>query len=100
MREDNPIFVNEIYNYCDENIGEKGLFSLFINLWNEEKFIIKKDLIGITEKIINDLIKEGVLIEIEKPEELESPYGYYEIKPHSDLVKNNGYIRKKMKMLS
>ncbi len=99
MREDNPHFVNEIYKYCDENIGEKGLFSLFTNLWYEEKFIIKKDLIGITEKIVNNLIKDNILIEIRKPEELESPYGYYEIKPHSDLIKNNGYIKKKMKLL-
>jgi hypothetical protein len=45
------------------------------------------------------LIKEDVLIEIRKPEELESPYGYYEIKPHKDLIKNNGYIIKKMKIL-
>ncbi|MEK6833586.1 MAG: hypothetical protein AABY32_06085 [Nanoarchaeota archaeon] len=100
MREDNPIFVNEIYKYCDKNIGEKALFSVFTNLWPEEKFIIKKDLMGLTEKIINNLLKKGILIEIEKSERLESPYGYYEIKPHDDLVKNNGYMKKKMKMLS
>ena len=55
---------------------------------------------GLTEKIINNLLKKGILIEIEKSERLESPYGYYEIKPHDDLVKNNGYMKKKMKMLS
>ncbi|MCX6749923.1 MAG: hypothetical protein NTZ83_00530 [Candidatus Pacearchaeota archaeon] len=87
MREDYSYFEKEIYRYCDENIGEKVLFSVFTNLWREEEFIIKKDLIGITEKIINDLIKRGILIDMEKPEklegfyELESPYGYYEIKP-------------------
>jgi hypothetical protein len=52
MREENPRFVNGIYRYCDENVGNKVLFSLFINLWNEDKFIIKKDLIGITEKLL------------------------------------------------
>lgn len=99
MREKNSHFVNEIYKYCDENVGEKVLFSVFTNLYNEEKFIIKRDLVGITEKIINNLIKEEILIEIVKPKGLESFYGYYEVKPHEDLMKKNGYIKKKIKML-
>lgn len=106
MREDNSHFVNEICRYCDENVGEKALFSVFINLWDENKFlnedkgIHKKNLIGLTEKIINDLIKKDILIEIRKPEKLDSFYGYYEIKPHADLVKNNGYLKKKLKYLN
>lgn len=86
-------------NIVMKMLEKRVLFSLFTNLWHEEKFIIKKDLVGITEKIVNNLIKEGVLIEIRKSEELDSPYGYYEILSHKDLIKNNGYIKKKMKML-
>ncbi|MFH1503240.1 MAG: hypothetical protein ABIE36_01125 [Candidatus Diapherotrites archaeon] len=99
MHKNNSYFEKEIYRYCDENVGEKVLSSVFINLWHEEESIIKKDLMGLTEKIINNLIKNEVLIEIEKPEELESHYGYYEIRPHKNLIKNKGYMKKKLKLL-
>lgn len=102
MREDNSYFINEIYKYCDENVGVKTLFSIFTNLYyenGEETHIDKKDLVNLTEKITNDLIKNNVLIEIMKPEGLESPYGYYEIQPHKDLAKIKGYIKTKMKLL-
>jgi hypothetical protein len=93
-------FEKEICIFCDENVGAKGLFSVFLNLWDEKKPFSKKNLIGLTEKIINDLIKQEILTEIEKPEELESPYGYYEILRHEDLIEKNGYIRKKLKYLN
>jgi hypothetical protein len=92
--------VNEIYKYCDKNIGSKALSSVFTNLYTENgegNHLDKRDLVKLTENITKDLIKKGVLIEVNKPEEFECPYGFYEIKPHEDLIKKNGYIKKKLK---
>lgn len=102
MREYNSHFVNEIYKYCDENVGGKALFSVFTNLYNENgeaTHIDKKDLVKLTEKTTNNLIKRKILIEIMKPEGLDSPYGFYEIMPHENLAKINGYMKSKMKLL-
>jgi hypothetical protein len=102
MREKNSHFVNEIHKYCDENVGGKALSSVFTNLYNENGegiHLDKKDLVKLTEDITRDLVAKGVLIEINKPEEFECPYGYYEIMPHENLAKINGYMKSKMKML-
>lgn len=102
MHEKNSHFVNEIYKYCDENVGSKTLSSVFTNFYNENgegTHLDKKDLVKLTEKITNDLIKEGILKELEIPEEFECPYGYYEIMPHKNLAKINGYMKSKMKLL-
>jgi hypothetical protein len=102
MRQDNSHFVNEIHKYCDENIGIKTLSSVFVNLYNENgegTHLDKKNLVKLTEYITRDLVLKGVLIEINKPEEFECPYGYYEIMPHTNLAKMNGYMKSKMKIL-
>jgi len=99
MRQDYSHFKKQIYNYCDENAGEKVLFYAFINLWDEKYPVIKKDLIGVTEKIIRELIKGNILTEIEKPGGLDTPCAYYKINSHEDLIKKNENLKKKMKLL-
>jgi hypothetical protein len=93
-------FEKEIYSYCDGNSGKKILFPAFMNLWNENNKILRRDLAVLTSKIVLDLEKIGVLEEIRKPKKLESPYGYYKVKPHKELVKNNNHIKKRFKWLN
>lgn len=92
-------FKEKIYNYCYENAGQKGLFSVFVDLVYEGDFVKKRNLVHKVEKITRELVEEGILVEIEKPENLESPYGYYKINPPKDLSKVNGYLVKKLKYL-
>ena len=84
------IYREEIYEYCEKNIGEKGLFTRFQVLWQTQKKnsderyeVVPKDLAILTSNIHQGLLKEGILREVEKPEGLDfSPYGFYEILPH------------------
>ncbi len=85
-------FVRNIYNYCDENIGEKILFPVFVNLWPENYCSIsKKDLTEITSKLIKKLMnrEEKILKDISNKKNFENVYGLYEILPHKELVRKN-----------
>jgi hypothetical protein len=93
-------FEREIYSYCDANSGKKILFPAFMNLWNGENYICKKDLAVLTSKIISDLEGVRVLVEVRKPKRLESPYGYYRVKPHKELIKSNNHIKRKFNWLN
>jgi len=77
---------NRIYEYCDNNIKGKILFTAFTNLWFENHDISPKDLASLTSKIINSLIKKGVLKEVPKPKNSDVPYGMYKILPHERLI--------------
>ena len=94
-------FENKILNYCDEHIGEKVLFPLFVNFWLEENcHLDKKNLVIITSDILKSLVEKNVLEEISVEEsvrnkEFENGYTLYEILKHRKLV----YTNKKFKRL-
>ena len=73
-------FRENIYRYCD-NLGKKEgvLSSTFSNLWiQSHQEISPKDLATLTSKIVNDLIRNGILKEIPKPPDFtDIPYGMY-----------------------
>ena len=100
MREDYPSFRKEIYAYCDKNVGEKALFYAFMNLWHENEPITHRDLMSLTERILKELLKKNILVEIQKPEELQTPFPYYKINPHEDLIQKDNFVRKRMELLS
>ena len=78
-------FKENIYKYCDNNIEEKVLFSVFTYLSPElGKEIAPKNLAVLTSKIVNDLIAQKIIIEI--PKKSDNPYGFYEILPHENLL--------------
>ena len=78
-------FEKKIYSYCDENVGEKFLFPIFVNFWPEENCLIrKKNLAMITSEIIENLINKNVLKEI--PVEFGNGYGFYEVLKHRRLT--------------
>ena len=84
------IYREEIYEYCEKNIGKGVLFPNFTILWPIQKKnydkrddITPKNLAILTSEILQELSKEGILREVEKPEGLEFiPYGFYKILPH------------------
>ncbi len=81
-------FRKEIYKYCDDNVGEKILFTGFTNLYIQlEHEITPKNLASLTSEIIHELIGRKILIEV--PKEFESVYGMYEILPHEKLIKDD-----------
>ena len=82
-------FVYKIRKYSDENIGKKILFTAFTNLEFQNHDISPKDLASLTSKIINNLIKQKIIIEIPKSKEFDIPYGMYEILPHERLINLN-----------
>lgn len=95
-------FVREIYSYCDKNIGEKALFPVFTNLWNENgeyNPITKKDLAVLTSKIILRLLKRKVLKEIPKDEKSQNPYGLYKISFHKNLMRYDEFAQKESKLV-
>jgi hypothetical protein len=86
-------FEKRIYEFCDKNVGEKALFTYFSYLWPaskedfpEEDSISPRELQQGTIKLLNLLVKKEVIKEIDKPEELESIYPFYEILPHTPLI--------------
>jgi hypothetical protein len=92
-------FVREVYSYCDENRGEKALLPVFVNLWEEEFKIDKKDLTAMTSRIINRLVKKEVLIEIPKYGGFHVPYGLYEILNYEEnLTRQDDLSQKRTKL--
>ena len=92
MQEKEKQFKENIYKYCYGNIGKEVLFTGFSYLWpflkKEEEEVRKrpiapKDLAVITSKIINDLIKQKIIIEV--PKKFENVCGMYKILPHEKL---------------
>jgi hypothetical protein len=87
-------FEKKIYTYCDNNIGNKVLFSGFEWLYTEPEKVIPRDLVNLTGIIVRDLVEKNILKEVPKEKaEHESVYGLYEILPHEKLIKEN--IRKR-----
>jgi hypothetical protein len=80
-------FKREIYEYCDNNVRKRILFTGFTFLWalSGKERITPKDLALLTSEIINSLVKEKILIEV--PKKFESVYGMYKILPHEILMK-------------
>lgn len=91
-------FVKEVYTYCDENIGEKALLPVFVNLWDEEFKIDKKYLTAITSQTVYRLMKNGILEEIPKYERFHVPYGLYKILPHENLMRQDDTAQKRTKL--
>jgi hypothetical protein len=98
MQEGYYHFVKEIYIYCDENIGQNALLPVFVNLWEEECKIDKKDLTAITSQIANRLMKNGILEEIPKYGGFHVPYGLYKILPHENLMRQDDIAQKRTKL--
>lgn len=74
-------FRKEIYRYCQNNVGEEILFTGFEYMWPQKNSDISpKNLAMLTSRILNDLIKEKIIIEV--PKKVESVYGMYKILPH------------------
>ena len=74
-------FRKKIYRYCQDNIGEEILFTGFEYMWPwQNSDISPKNLAMLTSRILNDLIKEKIIIEV--PKEVESVYGMYKVLPH------------------
>lgn len=114
-------FEKNIHTYCDNSIGEDILFPAFVNLWDEDDHMAKKDLVVLASKIIADLLEKKILIrifqrdyiddevfrddefgeyvEIPPKNGFENGYGLYKIQPHEDLIKYSNVIKRKMKLL-
>jgi hypothetical protein len=92
-------FVREIYTYCDNNIVEKALFPVFVNLWGEENHTSGKDLAVMTSGIVSRLLDKKILMKISKENIFETPYGLYKILPHENLIKHDFITDRKMKLL-
>jgi hypothetical protein len=94
------IFKEEIYFYCDYNIGSEIMIPAFINLWpegkKEIKGIPKRDLVVITSNILHDLVDKQVLEVIHKKDPC--AYAFYRVLPHEFLLDHNNFIDKQ-KML-
>ena len=79
-------FRKEIYRYCQDNISEEILFTGFAYLWpRQNSDISPKNLAKLTSQILNNLIKEKIIVGV--PKEIESVYGMYKILPHKKWVK-------------
>lgn len=92
-------FKRDIDFYCDTHLGEEVLFTAFVDLWNGNGYISKKDLVVITSKNILELLKEDVLTEVEQTNGFQSGYGLYKILPHENLIKHDFITDRKMKLL-
>lgn len=102
MRKGYVHFVREIYSYCDSNVGERALFPVFANLWNENEdatYITQKDLAVLTSQIISKLLEKKALMKIPRDENFHTPYGLYKILPHENLRRYDDFAEKKMKLI-
>jgi hypothetical protein len=121
MQKNYSTFEKNIHTYCDNNELENVLFPAFVNLWDEDFPIEKKDLVIVTSNIINNLLKKGILqrvfqgydidcevfrkdefgeyVEIPYKDCFEDGYGLFKVMPHEDLVKYSDVIKRKMKLL-
>ena len=75
------ILEEKICSYCKNNKkGKKVLFYAFFNCGSLERESVSiKDLRNSTERIVKDLIKKEILIEVKTPEEFNTPFGSYQI---------------------
>jgi hypothetical protein len=80
-------FEKRIYEYCDNNVGQKVLFTGFEYLWPPNHDVAPKDLAILTSRILNELAEKGILREIRKEGDFDVPYGMYKILPHKKLIK-------------
>ena len=72
-------FKELIYEYCESHAGENALFPVFVNLSSKlEMKITSQNLVILTNKLVNDLIKTGRLKEI-KNNKFETVYALYKI---------------------
>ncbi len=80
-------FRDNIYSYCDNNVKEEVLSTVFNNLWIQSvQEISPQNLETLTNGIINDLNKRRIIREIRKTPDFDVPYGMYEILPHKRLI--------------
>jgi len=95
-------FIREIYTYCDKNVGEKALFPVFVNFWDENgdvEYVSRKNLAKLTSEIISRLLDKKVLMEIPKDNKSHNPYGLYKILPHENLMRYDEFVQKKSKLV-
>lgn len=89
-------FREEIYFYCDYNIGSDVLLPAFVNLWPENKeekrTIAKRDLVVITSNILKELVNQRVLRVVYK--ENPSVYAFYRVRKHDFLLNHTSFIDK------
>ncbi len=102
-------FEMRIYQFCDEHVGEKLLFPVFVGLYPinpKEEVSDSRDICGkllnmLTSRILDGLASNGILREVPLPVRVDEEYGflvprakvpyfsgypYYEILPHEPLV--------------
>lgn len=100
---------NQIYERCDFHLPNESLSTFFY--YSVDKFdkIPKRDLVFLASSILDKLVEENVLTIVSDPEKKQkkkdnvcrdTPYAFYKILPHKDLVKHKGFFEKKMKMLN
>jgi hypothetical protein len=93
-------FREEIYFYCDYNVGSDVLFPAFVNLWPEnndkKKAMTKRDLVLITSNILHELVDRDVLKTMHKEDS--TVYSCYNVLPHEFLLDHASFIEKQ-KML-
>jgi len=102
MRKGYVHFVRGIYTYCDKHVGEKALFPVFANFWDENgevEHVSRRDLAILTSKIISRLLDKNILMEIPKDDRSQNSYGLYEILSHETLVRHDDIDEKRMKLL-
>jgi hypothetical protein len=101
MRKGYVHFVRGIYTYCDKHVGEKALFPVFTNFWDENgeaEHVSRRDLAILTSKIICKLLERKVFVEIPKDTKFHTPYGLYKILPHENLMRYDELFEKKSQL--
>jgi len=81
---------NNIYEYCDNNVGKKVLFPGFRHLYISSKNdssqdIIPQEITNLTSKILNELTERKILKEVKIPKGFSTPYAMYKISRHKKL---------------
>ncbi len=75
------------------------LFPAFVESVENKIEISKRDLVFLVSKFLDDLIDKDIL-KISRDCVLDTPYAFYKILLHENLIEHNGFIDKKMEMLS
>lgn len=89
MEEIKKEFQNNIYKYCDENVGKKILFPAFRHLYpifrDDSSFLAPKEITTLTNEILNELNAKEILKEVNTPDGFVTGYPMYEILEHNKL---------------
>ncbi len=84
-------FAQDIYGYCDKNVGCEVLSIVFANFYPDTGKRNKTSLARHTSKIVNELVWEGILTEVKKDSHLDTPHGLYKILEHERLIDEPGF---------